>query len=106
LTEVTYTHIFITELSDASCNSWDTFGLNHTGRRFLQVNTAAEVIYDLVDPGANLIFGSVIDPSYAGQVSHGITMFLPFGEKDFMHHNFNLKAIKILNCNLILWPCR
>jgi cell division protein FtsZ len=33
------------------------------------VNAAAEVIYDLVDPGANLIFGSVIDPSYTGQVS-------------------------------------
>ena len=106
MTEVTYTHIFITELSDASCNSWDTFGLNHTGRRFLQVNTAAEVIYDLVDPGANLIFGSVIDPSYAGQVSHGITMFLPFGEKDFMHHNFNLEAVKILNGNLIPCPCQ
>ncbi|KAJ1263121.1 hypothetical protein BS78_09G160800 [Paspalum vaginatum] len=34
-----------------------------------EVNAAAEVIYDLVDPGANLIFGSVIDPSYTGQVS-------------------------------------
>ncbi|RLM99561.1 hypothetical protein C2845_PM06G20170 [Panicum miliaceum] len=45
----------------------DTFGLNHTGHRFLKVNAAAEVIYDLVDPGANLIFGSVIDPSYTGQ---------------------------------------
>uniref|UniRef100_A0A0D9WH28 Tubulin/FtsZ GTPase domain-containing protein n=1 Tax=Leersia perrieri TaxID=77586 RepID=A0A0D9WH28_9ORYZ len=33
-----------------------------------EVNAAAEVIYDLVDPGANLIFGSVIDPSYTGQV--------------------------------------
>ena len=35
----------------------------------LQVNAAAEVIYDLVDPSANLIFGSVIDPSISGQVS-------------------------------------
>ncbi|XP_010232594.1 cell division protein FtsZ homolog 2-2, chloroplastic isoform X2 [Brachypodium distachyon] len=35
----------------------------------MEVNAAAEVIYDLVDPTANLIFGSVIDPSYAGQVS-------------------------------------
>ncbi|KAG8085744.1 hypothetical protein GUJ93_ZPchr0010g10271 [Zizania palustris] len=34
-----------------------------------EVNAAAEVIYNLVDPGANLIFGSVIDPSYTGQVS-------------------------------------
>lgn len=36
------------------------------------MNAAAEVIYDLVDPGANLIFGSVIDPSYTGQVSNHI----------------------------------
>nr|XP_043611389.1 cell division protein FtsZ homolog 2-1, chloroplastic-like [Erigeron canadensis] len=35
----------------------------------LEVNTAAEVIYDLVDPTANLIFGAVIDPSMSGQVS-------------------------------------
>nr|GEX17350.1 cell division protein FtsZ homolog 2-2, chloroplastic-like [Tanacetum cinerariifolium] len=34
-----------------------------------EVNAAAEVIYDLVDPSANLIFGSVIDPSISGQVS-------------------------------------
>nr|CCH47171.1 similar to cell division protein ftsZ homolog 2-1 [Lupinus angustifolius] len=34
-----------------------------------EVNAAAEVIYDLVDPTANLIFGSVIDPSLNGQVS-------------------------------------
>lgn len=36
----------------------------------LQVNAAAEVIYDLVDPTANLIFGAVIDPSLSGQVSN------------------------------------
>jgi len=36
----------------------------------LQVNAAAEVIYDLVDPTANLIFGAVIDPSLSGQVSY------------------------------------
>lgn len=35
----------------------------------MQVNAAAEVIYDLVDPTANLIFGAVIDPSISGQVS-------------------------------------
>ncbi|KAL8521851.1 hypothetical protein ACS0TY_012132 [Phlomoides rotata] len=34
-----------------------------------QVNAAAEVIYDLVDPSANLIFGAVVDPSISGQVS-------------------------------------
>lgn len=32
------------------------------------MNAAAEVIYDLVDPSANLIFGAVIDPSLSGQV--------------------------------------
>lgn len=37
--------------------------------KMLQVNAAAEVIYDLVDPTANLIFGAVIDPSLSGQVS-------------------------------------
>lgn len=35
----------------------------------LQVNAAAEFIYDLVDPSANLIFGAVIDQSLTGQVS-------------------------------------
>lgn len=34
-----------------------------------QVNAAAEFIYDLVDPSANLIFGAVIDQSLTGQVS-------------------------------------
>lgn len=34
-----------------------------------EVNAAAEVIYDLVDPSANLIFGAVIDQSFTGQVS-------------------------------------
>ncbi|KAL6574994.1 Cell division protein FtsZ [Orobanche minor] len=35
----------------------------------LEVNAAAEVIYDLVDPSANLIFGAVVDPALSGQVS-------------------------------------
>ncbi|KAL6005254.1 Cell division protein FtsZ [Asimina triloba] len=34
-----------------------------------EVNAAAEVIYNLVDPSANLIFGAVIDQSLIGQVS-------------------------------------
>ncbi|KAJ8476503.1 hypothetical protein OPV22_020230 [Ensete ventricosum] len=34
-----------------------------------EVNAAAEVIYDLVDPSANIIFGAVIDQSLGGQVS-------------------------------------
>ncbi|KAF8396413.1 hypothetical protein HHK36_018032 [Tetracentron sinense] len=39
-----------------------------------EVNAAAEVIYDLVDPSANLIFGAVIDQSLSGQgsqLAHG-----------------------------------
>jgi len=34
-----------------------------------EVNAAAEVIYDLVDPNANLIFGAVVDEALHGQVS-------------------------------------
>eukprot|EP00891_Asterochloris_glomerata_P002619 jgi/Astpho2/2619/e_gw1.00049.20.1_t len=37
-----------------------------------EVNQAAEIIYDLVDPSANLIFGAVVDPSLSQEVS--ITM--------------------------------
>ncbi|MBA0609840.1 hypothetical protein Godav_010772 [Gossypium davidsonii] len=38
-----------------------------TDLTLFEVNAAAEVIYDLVDPKANLIFGAVIDPSLCGQ---------------------------------------
>eukprot|EP01018_Ginkgo_biloba_P032397 Gb_27796 [translate_table: standard] len=34
-----------------------------------EVNDAAKVIYELVDPNANLIFGAVVDESLSGQVS-------------------------------------
>ena len=34
-----------------------------------EVNEAAEIIYDLVDPSANLIFGAVIDDKMDGEVS-------------------------------------
>lgn len=34
-----------------------------------EVNEAAEIIYDLVDPDANLIFGAVVDPSMQDEVS-------------------------------------
>eukprot|EP00878_Enallax_costatus_P000848 GHUV01000974.1.p1 GENE.GHUV01000974.1~~GHUV01000974.1.p1 ORF type:complete len:491 (+),score=132.08 GHUV01000974.1:225-1697(+) len=34
-----------------------------------EVNEAAEIIYDLVDPDANLIFGAVIDPAMQDEVS-------------------------------------
>ncbi|KAL2533540.1 Cell division protein FtsZ2-1 [Abeliophyllum distichum] len=40
-----------------------------TDLTLFEVNAAAEVIYDLVDPSANLIFGAVIDPSLSGQIS-------------------------------------
>ena len=33
-----------------------------------QVNDAAEIIYDLVDPKANLIFGAVVDKSLQQEV--------------------------------------
>ena len=33
------------------------------------MNEAAAIIYDLVDPNANLIFGTVIDPSLEDSVS-------------------------------------
>ncbi len=33
-----------------------------------QVNEAAEIIYDLVDPNANLIFGAVVDQALGQEV--------------------------------------
>ena len=33
-----------------------------------QVNEAAEIVYDLVDPSANLIFGAVVDKSLQQEV--------------------------------------
>ncbi|GAB4856463.1 hypothetical protein Ancab_014378 [Ancistrocladus abbreviatus] len=36
-----------------------------------EANATAEVIYDLVDPGANLIFGAVIDPSVVNRKRTG-----------------------------------
>ena len=35
----------------------------------MQVNEAAEVMYDLVDANANLIFGAVVDPQLSQEVS-------------------------------------
>ncbi|KAJ3675102.1 hypothetical protein LUZ60_004144 [Juncus effusus] len=46
---------------------WNITGGNDL--TLFEVNAAAEIIYDLVDPNANLIFGAVIDPSLNGQVS-------------------------------------
>ncbi|MBA0553084.1 hypothetical protein Golob_012301 [Gossypium lobatum] len=42
-----------------------------TDLTLFEVNAAAEVIYDLVHPKANLIFGAVIDPSPCGQDGGG-----------------------------------
>ncbi|KAG2325827.1 hypothetical protein Bca52824_008555 [Brassica carinata] len=40
-----------------------------TDLTLFEVNAAAEVIYDLVDSTANLIFGAVVDPSFSGQAT-------------------------------------
>ncbi|KAA8544240.1 hypothetical protein F0562_022252 [Nyssa sinensis] len=46
---------------------WNITGGNDL--TLFEVNAAAEVIYDLVDPNANLILGAVIDQSLSSQVS-------------------------------------
>jgi cell division protein FtsZ len=45
--------------------------LNITGgtdMTLIEVNTAAETIYEVVDPNANIIFGAVIDPEMQGEM--------------------------------------
>lgn len=37
--------------------------------RSLQINTAAAVIYEAVDPNANIIFGSLVDESMEGEIA-------------------------------------
>lgn len=54
------------------------------------MNAAAEVIYDLVDPNANLIFGAVIDPSLSGQVSLVVRML-----QALICHYFSVVTITI-----------
>ncbi|RMZ57026.1 hypothetical protein APUTEX25_002258 [Auxenochlorella protothecoides] len=53
-----------------------------------EVNEAAEIVYDLVDPGANLIFGAVVDPKMT-QEGRGTSIQVP----DFLRRrapkNFN-----------------
>ena len=34
-----------------------------------QINAAAEVIYEAVDPNANIIFGALVDPAMTGEVA-------------------------------------
>lgn len=41
-----------------------------------QVNEAAEIIYDLVDQNANLIFGAVVDPKLGQEVSSYLCYFV------------------------------
>jgi cell division GTPase FtsZ len=34
-----------------------------------QINAAAEVIYEAVDPNANIIFGALVDPTMTGEIA-------------------------------------
>ncbi|KAK6162378.1 hypothetical protein DH2020_002219 [Rehmannia glutinosa] len=59
---------------DAALNAIQSTGIvwniiGGSDQTLFEVNVAAEVIYHLVDPRANLIFGAVIDPSPSDQVS-------------------------------------
>ncbi len=50
------------------------------------MNAAAEVIYELVDPNANLIFGAVVDESLHDQVSLlSEILFLTLFSESFFH---------------------
>jgi len=35
----------------------------------MQINAAAEVIYESVDPNANIIFGALVDDSMSGEIA-------------------------------------
>ena len=43
--------------------------MSHSPSTSKQINAAAEVIYEAVDPNANIIFGSLVDPSMNGEVA-------------------------------------
>ncbi|KAL8505080.1 hypothetical protein ACS0TY_016331 [Phlomoides rotata] len=68
---------------------WNITGGNDL--TLFEVNAAAEVIYDLVDPSANLIFGAVVDPALSGQVSITLiaTGFKRQEESDGRNHQGN-----------------
>ncbi|RMF26119.1 MAG: cell division protein FtsZ, partial [Cyanobacteria bacterium J083] len=58
-------------LLETSINGARGVVLNITGGADLtlhEINTAAEAIYDGVDPDANIIFGAVIDPKMQGEI--------------------------------------
>ena len=73
----------------------------------MQVNEAAEIIYDLVDPNANLIFGAVVDQSLGQEVSstlshsHATLILDPYAfvqSLSFTHLAFSPSV------NLSFWP--
>jgi cell division protein FtsZ len=41
----------------------------HTHKHIAQINAAAEVIYEAVDPNANIIFGALVDESMNGEIA-------------------------------------
>ncbi|GMP49955.1 hypothetical protein CsSME_00016760 [Camellia sinensis var. sinensis] len=65
-----------------------------------EVNAAAEVIYDLVDPTANLIFGAVIDPALSGQVS--ITLIATGFKRQEENEGRPLQASQLVQGDVIL----
>jgi hypothetical protein len=69
------------------------------------VNAAAEVIYELVDPNANLIFGAVVDESLHDQVSllSGI-LFLTLFCKSFFHLLALKLKIKLCPLSMAVFP--
>jgi cell division GTPase FtsZ len=61
------------------------------------VNAAAEVIYDLVDPNANLIFGAVVDEALHGQVSITLIATGFRAQEEFEARNLQAKLSAHLN---------
>ncbi|CAM6021001.1 unnamed protein product [Sphagnum balticum] len=62
-----------------------------------EVNAAAEVIYDLVDPNANLIFGAVVDEALHGQVSITLIATGFRAQEEFEARNLQAKLSAHLN---------
>merc|ERR1711988_204909 len=59
-------------LLDFSINSAKGVVFNVVGgsdRTLQEINSAAEIIYDAVDPNANIIFGSIVDDDQVGEVT-------------------------------------
>lgn len=62
----------------------------------MQVNEAAEIIYDLVDPNANLIFGAVVDQALGQEVSQ--TRLLLVFIKAYLFTVFLASVIAFVYC--------